>query len=110
MICLFDCKLDQHTDEPFSQKIEMTQFTEVDIDDNSVLFKLAAKQAIENNNQNVDREQIESMSVKYQVLSKHTKMIGVKKNRVKASAPVENIRVYTRSNQVMSQHENFNQR
>jgi hypothetical protein len=50
------------------------------------------------------------MSVKYQVLSKHTKMIGVKKNRVKASAPVENIRVKTRSNQVMSQHENFNQR
>jgi hypothetical protein len=29
MNCLFDCKLDQYTDEPFSKKIEKTQFTEV---------------------------------------------------------------------------------
>lgn len=77
------------------------------------MFKLAAKQAIESN-KNSTKAHIENMSVKYQVLSKHTNMVGIKKNRIKASvvseAPISRTKINTRSNQVMSQQENFNKR
>jgi hypothetical protein len=48
------------------------------------LFKLTAKEALENF-KNADKKQIENVSVRYQVLSKHTNMVGIKKNKIKAT-------------------------
>lgn len=45
--------------------------------------------------------------MKYQVLSKHTNMVGIRKNKMKAQAPVERFQANVVSNKIMSQHANF---
>lgn len=43
MNCVFKCEEDPITKAPSSHKIEKAKFTEIDLDDHSFLFKLAAK-------------------------------------------------------------------
>lgn len=83
MKCTFECKYDPKTKQSVNQKIDQQNFLEISPDDHSLLFKLAAKQAMDQD-KSAQKKEIEKFSVKYQVLSKHTKMIGIKKNSEKS--------------------------
>lgn len=78
MKCTFKCEYDPRTMEPFEQQIDNSQFIETENDGHSYLFKLAAKQGLEQGNV-VKQDHIQEVALKYQVLSKHTELVGVSK-------------------------------
>ena len=49
MNCVFNVKYDPDTKEPYTEKINLSQFKEIKCSDNTYLFKLAAKDSIEKN-------------------------------------------------------------
>ena len=109
MKCTFYVKFNPETKDSQTEDIDPSKFKEIECHDHTYLFKLAAKDAIEHSQDKVPQKEMQDLSVKYQVLSKHTQMVGVKKNSKKAAAVVEDypmekaIRMNTVSNQVMSQ-------
>jgi len=50
MNCNFNCEFDPRTMEPFEQQIDKSKFIETENEDHSYLFKLAAKQGLEQGN------------------------------------------------------------
>lgn len=82
MTCKFTCALNTDTKEPMEHHFKRQDFKPLDLEDPSVLFKLAAQQTLQNS-EKINANNLEKYAVKYQVLSKHTNMIGVKKNKSK---------------------------
>lgn len=75
--------------EPFEESIDKGLFKETESQDKNFLFKLAANNFISNETDNssfvfgqlgpFSKNQIQETSLRYQVLSKHTEMVGISK-------------------------------
>ena len=89
--CTFSVKFDPETKESYSEKISLEKFKELESQDKSYLFKLAAKDSIDKVSKSkevkVTDEQLQNCSIKYQVLSSNTCFVGVKSQKIKYNVP-----------------------
>jgi len=72
------------------QKFTVDMFSQLSPQDEPVLFKLAAKQAIDLHPDS-SRPALIEVSTKYQVLSEHTSFIGIVKNKDKVEGELQKI-------------------
>lgn len=86
MNCMFSCEYDPRTMEPFEQSIDKGLFKETESQDKNFLFKLAANNFIRQQI-SIAKKDIQEVAVRYQVLSKHTELVGVSRVNQPQSAP-----------------------
>jgi len=119
MSCQFNCEFDPRTMEPFNQSIDKAVFVETENEDHSYLFKLAAKEGLEQGSIS-QKEHIQEVALKYQLLTKHTELVGISKvkqqpdqaqpqENFKSAPPLKakRVRMQQVQNLVMSQQDNF---